>query len=267
MKGFTVLLYHRVHPKFGVHPKTFKKQMEFLKKYFNVLTIKDLNKPKFPSVVITFDDGFYDFFLYAYPILKNLNLPSILFVSPERILNSDLVREDKSIADISTQKAFKKSFLEKDNSAFLSWGELKKISDIVDVQSHALTHRAAIGEGKPYSPPEDWRVYSLNSYYSIKPGTPLTSILVTDLNEARKELTQSRQILERKLNKEVNAIAWPWGIYNETVVKIALESGYDYCFTTERGWNRKNLCHIKRLAVGEKKDFSWFLTRTLLYAF
>ncbi len=265
--GFTVLLYHRIHPQFGVHPENFKKQMEFLKKHFYPLTIKELqNKTPFPSVLITFDDGFYDFFIYAYPILKELNLPSVLFVSPDRILNSNSVRKEKSYADISTKEAFKKSFLKGDNNAFLSWGELKAVSDIVDVQSHALTHRAALGKGKPYSPPEDWRIYSLNEYRSVKSGTSLTSILVSDLKEAKKELSQSKKILEHKLNKEVNAIAWPWGIYNESLVKIASETGYKYCFTTERGWNRKNLCRIRRLAVGEKKNLIWFITRTLFYA-
>jgi peptidoglycan/xylan/chitin deacetylase (PgdA/CDA1 family) len=90
---------------------------------------------------------------------------------------------------------------------------------------------------------------------------------VADYEEAERELRESKRILEKKLNKETCAIAWPWGIYDENVVDIAKNVGYKFCFTTERGWNRDNFCCVKRLVVSEKKSMFWFKTKTLLYAF
>ncbi len=268
--GAAVLLYHRVHPEYGVHPEVFEKQIEFLSRKLKMVPIGTLEKAGRFSALVTFDDGFYDFFVYAYPILKKYQVPAVIFVSPERVLNSDEVRTSAQFSDVPTPEAFKKSFLDGDNSAFLSWGELRLISSegLVSVQSHALTHRAAPGKGKPYRPPKDWRIYSLpeDVRKKVKPGTELTSILVADKREAERELSFSKSILEERLGKEVNAIAWPWGIYDEELVEIAKKVGYRFCFTTERGWNREDFCHIKRLAVSEKKSMFWFKTRALLYA-
>lgn len=268
MKGFTVLLYHRIHPRYGIHPKVFRKQMEFLKSKFNILKLGDIENSPFPSVLITFDDGFYDVFYYAYPILKELSIPAVVFVPPERILNSDDVRNEKDYANISTYEAFKRSFLLGNNSAFLSWGELRKMNDIFSIQSHALTHKAHLGKGKPYKFNNDWRIYSLpkDLRYRVKQGVQLTSILMNRA-EAKIELIESRKILEKRIGKPVNAVAWPWGIYNEELVKMAKDLGYKYCFTTKRGWNRHKLCNIRRLAVSEKKGMFWFITRSFIYSF
>ena len=270
MKGFTVLLYHRVHPKFGVKPEIFEEQIKFLRRYFHILKIEELKgSVHFPSVLITFDDGFSDVFFYAYPVLKKYNVPAVLFVSPQRVLDSEEVRNNPEISEVLTFEAFKRSFLDDDNSAFLSWGELRTMSDLVDVQSHALSHKAAVGRGKPFKSRSDWRVYSLSEgeRKKVKEGTELTSILVADYEEAERELRESKRILEEKLNKEIDAIAWPWGIYDENVVDIAKNIGYKFCFTTERGWNRDNFCCVKRLVVSEKKSMFWFKTKTLFYAF
>ena len=265
-----VLLYHRVHPQYGVHPEMFERQMDFLSAKLKTISFNRLENSGRFSALVTFDDGFYDFFVYAYPVLKKYRVPAVIFVSPERVLDSEDVRSSLKFSDVSTPEAFKRSFLTADNSAFLSWGELRLISSegLVSVQSHALTHRAALGKGKPYRPPNDWRIYSLpeDVREKVKPGTELTSILIADKKEAERELSLSKSILEEKLGKEVSAVAWPWGIYDGELVEIAKRIGYRFCFTTERGWNRGNLCRIKRLAVGEKKSMFWFKTRTLLYA-
>jgi len=266
------LLYHRVHPKFGVHPDKFRKQMEFLRKRFKVLSLEEARKGSSPpSVLITFDDGFYDVFHYAYPILKELSLPAVIFVSPERLLNSKRVRRTHEPSNLSTYDAFKSSFLKGDNSAFLTWGELEEMMDVFSVQSHALTHRAAIGEGgKPFKGEgRDWRIFSLpeEEQAKVKIGTPLTSILVKDGKEAKRELLLSKELIEKNLGEKVSSIAFPWGIYSKELLEIAKKVGYSHAFTTQRGWNGRRLpFKVKRLAVGENKSLRWFKIRSLLYS-
>lgn len=75
-----------------VSPSNFKEQMRYLKDAgFEVISLKDLllgfegkKKLSEKSVILTFDDGYRDYYDYAFPILLEFNLSSINFI----ILNS-----------------------------------------------------------------------------------------------------------------------------------------------------------------------------------
>lgn len=89
-----ILFYHRFKKDnddtspYKLYVKSFKRQMLHLKRWYNVITLDELvehikNKEdlKSPSIVITIDDGFKDNYDLAYPILKNLNLPAMIFLT------------------------------------------------------------------------------------------------------------------------------------------------------------------------------------------
>ena len=124
-----ILMYHSVSYVYNpvmnrliVSPKTFERQMGFLKKHnYNVLSLEKAadiikNKKDFPprSVVITLDDGYKDNYVYAYPILKKYNLPATIFV----IINE----------------------IGRPGNDRLSWEEIKEMSDsgIISIGSHCL---------------------------------------------------------------------------------------------------------------------------------
>ncbi len=90
-----VLMYHSVNPKTNqqmrsliVSPESFERQMRFLKSQrYNVVTLEEVSrlmhdKKKAPpkTVAISFDDGFKDNYIYAYPVLKKFGLPATIFV-------------------------------------------------------------------------------------------------------------------------------------------------------------------------------------------
>lgn len=89
-----IIMYHQVLPnpdqgyRLAVSTQTFNRQMRFLKKHnFNVLPLEDLirlikEKKEIPSrtVVITFDDGYRDNYIYAFPVLKKYGLPAAIFL-------------------------------------------------------------------------------------------------------------------------------------------------------------------------------------------
>ena len=82
-----------------VNLKCFEKQMAFIAKYYNVISLRYMMEcmdkggeglPK-NSLVITFDDGFKNNFLYAFPILKKQHFPATIFLIGDTIGNSSLI--------------------------------------------------------------------------------------------------------------------------------------------------------------------------------
>ena len=89
--GFQILTYHRVNDEndwvfAGTPVDVFKSQMEYLKENWNVLSLEEavrrMKTRDIPerTVVITFDDGYQDNSVHAFPILKDLEIPATFFV-------------------------------------------------------------------------------------------------------------------------------------------------------------------------------------------
>jgi peptidoglycan/xylan/chitin deacetylase (PgdA/CDA1 family) len=92
-----ILMYHAVSDDksstLHVTPENFSRQMEFLHKNgYSVLSLDDLVEdikkgtgfvPK--TVVITFDDGYEDNYLYAFPVLAKYDMPAIIFLITEYV--------------------------------------------------------------------------------------------------------------------------------------------------------------------------------------
>jgi peptidoglycan/xylan/chitin deacetylase (PgdA/CDA1 family) len=91
-----VLSYHHVHDGedsfFRAMPQTLRAQLELLlaEGYVPISTeqligLKGAPSPSTPTVVVTFDDGYEDFLLHAWPILEALAIPATLFVVADHI--------------------------------------------------------------------------------------------------------------------------------------------------------------------------------------
>jgi peptidoglycan/xylan/chitin deacetylase (PgdA/CDA1 family) len=100
--SITVLTYHGITDKQSnindfcfVDEEEFDKQMEYLSKHFEVKSAEDAYLNSYsnekPVAVITFDDGFFNNFSHAYPILKKYGLPATIFLSTKYIESSDTV--------------------------------------------------------------------------------------------------------------------------------------------------------------------------------
>lgn len=87
-----ILLYHHLDPDATesgtvLKPETFERQMALLKKHgYTTVTFDDLiafveNGKELPkkSVVITFDDGYYSNYEYAFPVLKKHGFKATIF--------------------------------------------------------------------------------------------------------------------------------------------------------------------------------------------
>ena len=62
-----------------------------------------------------------------------------------------------------------------------------------------------------------------------------------DQETARKEISESKAIIEENLGVKVKHFAYPYGLFDEHVVKSVKESGFESACTTRSGFNNKNI--------------------------
>lgn len=90
-RSLTILNLHKVAPETNpfypsLSPALFEELLKFIVKEFNVITfrgIKDNIKSNKPNIILSFDDGFYDFLEYTMPILEKYNVRANLNVIPQ----------------------------------------------------------------------------------------------------------------------------------------------------------------------------------------
>ncbi len=107
-----ILMYHRVVPdildpsiecytlmNIVVSQQRFEKQMQYVKKHFSVITLRELalhisEQQVIPenSCVVTFDDNFKDHYNYAFPILKKYDIPATFFIEGNHIAGNGQVK-------------------------------------------------------------------------------------------------------------------------------------------------------------------------------
>lgn len=128
-----VLMYHNIdHPpkaskmkSLYVSPQKFQRQMQILRSMkFRVVEPNRFVEGK-RSVMLTFDDGYKDFLEKAYPILKKMNLPAIVFV-PAKLVGSYNVWDSHKLG-------VKKYLMDWEELSFL-------VKEGIKIGSHTLTH-------------------------------------------------------------------------------------------------------------------------------
>ncbi|MGC2531010.1 MAG: polysaccharide deacetylase family protein [Candidatus Acidiferrum sp.] len=132
-----ILMYHSIsdnlfgmsHPYFHINtpPEMFANQMRWLRKagYRTISLDEALNglqagEDLAKSVVLTFDDGYRDFYTEGLPILKQHGFTATLFLLSDRIGNSPARIE---------------------GADFLTWGDLRELqAEGIRFGSHTVTH-------------------------------------------------------------------------------------------------------------------------------
>jgi len=99
---FPILMYHHIREydefsdmaakNLSVSPGEFKEQLNYLaKNWYHSITTKDIVKNSVPckSVMITFDDGYYDVYKNAFPLMKEVNYTGVVGLILWKIDESD----------------------------------------------------------------------------------------------------------------------------------------------------------------------------------
>ncbi len=138
MTMLPVLTYHSIDDSgsvISVSPEAFRQQMEFLaSRAFTVLSVAEAlehlrtNTP-FPqrAVVITFDDGFQNNYVHAFPCLVQYGFPATIFAIAGRVgTDNDWLGQPGSIPRLP----------------LLSWKEMEEMSrNGIEFGAHTISHR------------------------------------------------------------------------------------------------------------------------------
>lgn len=306
-----ILYYHRIFPNNPAPDVTlslFEWEMAYLRKRYQVLSLTELLgyingdlKLERPGVAITFDDGWFDNFVYAYPVIRKHGLKATIFVSTGKMRQGESVRptlEDcwsgrRSIDDLQHPKGVEEGFLDSlsgDLREFLTWEELRVMqkSGIIDIQSHGVEHRKVFcgDEQKGWAKGKvSWSVLSAKP--DIKEGMPVypaKSALAAKAyfpdchgsgrweteNEMNKralgELTESKSRIASEIGIAPVHLCWPWGQYSDEGIELAKEAGYSACYTTKAGTVSKGTDRYRIPRVSTKGGKLTFIKRGLVYS-
>ena len=260
-----ILTYHRIGPDNNawLFPPTstsdFEKQMKYLAKTHKIMTLgklaEVLQKGKNLEekiAVVTFDDGYKDSYLYAFPILKKYNIPATIFLITGHIGKGDLFWFDK-IRYLLWNTKIKKFKLDdigeflldsidnKLKSMLILVEKLKKIrnenknnilkelEDICDINIPSDLGRDFI---------LSWdEIIEMNEYGINFGAHTVTHPILTrvSLDRARFEISQSKKYIEKRLNQNINTFCYPNGTiedFNNDIIEIIKNSGFSCAVTT-----------------------------------
>lgn len=239
-------MYHHVIPfsiELSITPENFESQiLEMKRKGWKALDSQEFSyliehpkESRKKCIVITFDDGFLDNYLYAYPILKKYKMKAILFAATGFISDIELKRNDFKI--LSHKQMWEIAHTERRHEVMCTWSELKEMESegVFDIQSHGHSH-------------------NIPDFIKTK-----------DYKSVREDLELSKALILKHLNKTPSHLAWPKGAYDNKTVDLAKELGFKILYTTQRGANLDDYSYVKRIAV-KNKGKGWLNKKLIIYS-
>lgn len=204
-----VLMYHHVTPEPGlvtVSPGTFRAQMEWLARHgYRAVGCDDLGgflegRPlPSKSVLITFDDGYLDNYVYAYPVLRTLGLHAVVFLITGWVGDGQARRhagEDGELPRCPDHRRCMERVSAGDADAvMLRWSEIERMRSDGSFEFHSHTHSHTRWDKK------------------IDDREARCAALAADL-------ARSRQLLRAHLGTETSHLCWPQGYYDDDAPQL-----------------------------------------------
>jgi peptidoglycan/xylan/chitin deacetylase (PgdA/CDA1 family) len=250
-------MYHHVSPTAGIittTPQNFESQIAGLARHgYHALTADEfagfLAGQPVPdkSVMITFDDGYLDNWVYAHPILKKYGMKASLFLitgligeGPARPVQGQAT-DLPAIAGHMQAKAMLAAGTT--DPVMLRWSEVLAMREANTFEFHCHTHTHT-----------RWDLIAPTREACIE--------------KMKQEFLNSRASLQERLGGVSEHFCWPQGYFDPEYIELAQAAGFKYLYTTiahDQNLVGSDPARIFRFAVRNRR-FSWLWQRTWLAA-
>lgn len=310
-----ILMYHRVidehasqvpmQPGMYVTKSTFEMHIKYLKEHFELVSLNNIltnqhnrcNRCNYqPPCSITFDDGWFDSYTNAFPILREYNVPATIFLPVDFIGTSNWFWSEKIYHLLQEYTESGKNF-NFENNPFLQkilditggnhkrHADLASLGDMVINRMKSFSHsfiESFINEWaeslKVEFPPKrlflNWEEIKEMSRHGIAFGSHTVShrILTKLSSEEREaELSKSFEILKEAGINFTPICSYPNGDCDKEILDIVRDCGYTGAVTTQYGTNNSHTDPflLKRIGIHEdisrtKNLFSFHLTNACI---
>lgn len=268
----------------------FRKQMELVRRRFHPLRFDELldcidrgRAPPRRSVLVTFDDGYDDNYRIAWPILQDVGLSAMFFVSTGHVDSGapyayDWLAHMLSLApdgglalpEIGLQAQLQGSPAARRSVVAKVLDRVKALDAaaqeaLIARLEHALAMPRAVGHDD--CRPMSWDQLRQMHASGMEIGSHgVSHRMLAKLPPAlvEEELVGSRRAIERELGTPAQVLSYPVGgrdAYDDTVVDIARKAGYRIAcsyLTGTSGLEQANRYGMPRLPVERHMDLGWF---------
>jgi len=276
MGGRRVLMlsYHRVVGSYAaeeqtslntlnIERETFRKHLEALHETHDIVSLEDALQVLDGSrtatrdvAVITFDDGYRDVYTHAFPVMRELRVPAVVyvpsaFIGTGRRLGHDRLfaalrrMADRGMSAISVGvggrgERFLLEALEGGADPYVALERLiarfptpELLILASDLESRLGLTYAEASDGQL---PMTWEMLREMDAHGVITGahTADHTVLTNQrLDDARREIAQCKQVLEKNLRKPVRHFAYCNGFYSAGVAQALKAEGFISAVTTE----------------------------------
>ena len=296
-KRLTILTLHRVGmknendysglPNIFIKVENFKKIVGFIKKYYNVISLKQFYQyknegKKLPnnSLMITFDDGYKDAYEYAFPLLKEHNFPFVLFLPSDllngkvdywwdRFYNYGRILDNNTLKKVLIAKELPTEIYSAVTNLLDSYPdhhpdmienliiEIRKLPKS-QIDLILADIKKKISKDRLDRITKNELINSDEVNEMLQNGAELGSHTVThcfldsiSFEEGDIEINESKKVLEGAFYNKIDSFAYPGGLWRKETEESLLKSGYLSAFTCESGINdlSQNPLFLKRINV------------------
>lgn len=254
-----------------VEVKKFEEQVKYLTKHYNIISLVEFVKLKnnLPSnsAILTFDDGYYNNYRCAFPILKKYRIPATIFLSTGFVNTSGMMWTDKLEQAVNRTK--NKEFQVEDRLKYSLLQDIKKNLKNIEQERLYSTLNNMLKGLKIRLNNKLWEYKSL-TWEQIKEmhkhnidfgshGDKHLILTKAKIETIEEDLKISNEKLKRNL-KKVDFFAYPNGDYNDEVISILKKNGFAYALTTKYGFNdsRTDCFKLRRVTIDNNHSFLFF---------
>jgi len=276
-------------------PRQFREQLMFVQRRFKPVSFRALfdaldGGPPLPpdAIMITFDDGYDDNYRIAFPILRELGLSAMFFVSTGQIDSGMPFAYDWLVHMVCVTEADRLTVPELAIDWPLPRGLLQRrriagtlldaVKRVDDVKQQAVINRLQREWNMPVAQHPDCRPMNWDQLREMQAhgmeigshGVQHRMLAKLSTDELVREIAGSKNALDTHLDAPAEAISYPVGgfdAYDQQVMDIAKEAGFKGACNYIAGTNSlssPSRYALSRLPVEREMEIDWFSAVTTL---